>query len=105
MGSQAYKQQRECFAMLSEAQPGLDAAILASSAPAALWENTGDYRLIGGGNDRYFFKASDGKVPLDSQVQNLVQAMASFSPPAAGQTTLPTNYASSLSPTIAANWQ
>jgi Ca2+-binding RTX toxin-like protein len=33
------------------------------------------------------FKTSDGKVLLDSQVQNLVQAMAAFAPPAAGQTT------------------
>ncbi len=51
------------------------------------------------------FKTSDGKTLLDSQVQNLVSAMASFSPPTAGQTTLPANYASSLSPVIAANWQ
>jgi Ca2+-binding RTX toxin-like protein len=51
------------------------------------------------------FKTSDGKTLLDNQVQNLVQAMASFSPPAAGQTTLPANYANALNPTIAANWQ
>lgn len=50
------------------------------------------------------FKTSDGKVLLDSQVQNLVNAMASFSPPAAGQTTLPANYQSSLNSVIAANW-
>ena len=50
------------------------------------------------------FKTSDGKTLLDSQVQNLVQAMAGFSPPAAGQTTLPKNYADSLSLVIAANW-
>jgi Ca2+-binding RTX toxin-like protein len=50
------------------------------------------------------FKTSDGKLLLDSQVQNLVQAMASFSPPAAGQTTLPANYQSSLNTVIAANW-
>lgn len=50
------------------------------------------------------FKTSDGKTLLDSQVQSLVQAMAAFAPPAAGQTTLPANYASSLSPVIAANW-
>ena len=42
---------------------------------------------------------------LDSQVQNLVSAMASFSPPAMGQTTLPQNYADALNPVIAANWQ
>jgi Ca2+-binding RTX toxin-like protein len=51
------------------------------------------------------FKTSDGKVLLDSQVQNLVNAMAAFAPPAAGQTTLPANYSSSLEPVIAANWQ
>ncbi|MDQ1833427.1 putative Ig domain-containing protein [Massilia scottii] len=48
---------------------------------------------------------SDGKTLLDSQVQNLVNAMAAFAPPAAGQTTLPANYATSLAPTIAANWR
>lgn len=47
---------------------------------------------------------SDGKTLLDSQVQNLVSAMAAFAPPAAGQTTLPANYASSLNTVIAANW-
>ncbi|TAH10599.1 MAG: hypothetical protein EAZ11_11760, partial [Curvibacter sp.] len=51
------------------------------------------------------FKTSDGKTLLDSQVQNLVSAMAAFSPPAAGQTTLATNYANTLNPVIAANWQ
>ena len=50
------------------------------------------------------FKTSDGRTLLDSQVQNLVQAMAGFSPPAAGQTSLPQNYADSLNPVIAANW-
>ena len=50
------------------------------------------------------FKTSDGKTLLDSQVQNLVSAMAAFAPPSAGQTTLPTNYATSLQPVIAANW-
>ena len=59
------------------------------------------------GADRYVevLQLADGRQLLDSQVQNLVQAMASFSPPAAGQTTLPTNYADSLTPVIAANWQ
>jgi Ca2+-binding RTX toxin-like protein len=51
------------------------------------------------------FKTSDGKTLLDSQVQNLVGAMAAFSPPAAGQTTLAANYATALSPVIVANWQ
>ncbi len=51
------------------------------------------------------FRTSDGKTLLDSQVQNLVNAMAAFSPPAAGQTTLPANYSTTLAPVIAANWQ
>jgi len=52
------------------------------------------------------FKTTDGtKTLLDSNVQNLVNAMASFAPPAAGQTTLPTSYQTALAPVIAANWQ
>ncbi len=50
------------------------------------------------------FKTSDGKVLLDSQVQALVQAMAAFSPPAAGQTTLTPSMAATLQPVLAANW-
>jgi Ca2+-binding RTX toxin-like protein len=51
------------------------------------------------------FKTADGKTLLDSQVENLVNAMASFAPPAAGQTTLPQNYQDALAGVIAANWQ
>lgn len=51
------------------------------------------------------FKTSDGKTLMDSQVQNLVSAMAAFAPPAAGQTTLAADYAAALSPAIVANWQ
>jgi len=51
-------------------------------------------------------KTDDGnKALIAARVENLVQAMASFSPPAAGQTTLPASYQSSLNPVIAANWQ
>jgi len=50
------------------------------------------------------FKTSDGLVLLDSQVHNLVQAMASFAPPAAGQISLPSDYQGSLNTVIAANW-
>lgn len=60
---------------------------------------------VGAGNHVEQFKTSDGKTLLDSQVQNLVNAMASFAPPAAGQTSLPTNYHSSLDTVIAANWK
>jgi Ca2+-binding RTX toxin-like protein len=51
------------------------------------------------------FKTADGKLLVDSKVETLVQAMAAFSPPAAGQTTLPSNYQTALQPVIAANWQ
>ena len=52
------------------------------------------------------FKTTDGAMTLiDNNVQNLVNAMASFSPPAAGQTTLPQNYQDALGSVIAANWQ
>ena len=51
------------------------------------------------------FKTADGKTLLDSQVESLVQAMASFAPPAAGQTSLPADYQTALQPVIAANWQ
>jgi Ca2+-binding RTX toxin-like protein len=46
-----------------------------------------------------------GKALLDSQVDALVAAMAAFAPPAAGQTSLPTNYHDALAPVLAANWQ
>ncbi|MDK8264857.1 calcium-binding protein [Pseudomonas oryzihabitans] len=51
------------------------------------------------------FKTSDGKTLFDSKVQNLVNAMASFAPPAAGQLTLPDQYKDQLTTVIAANWQ
>ncbi|MCA3033073.1 MAG: hypothetical protein ING21_08410 [Burkholderiales bacterium] len=51
------------------------------------------------------FKTSDGKMLLDSQVDALVSAMAAFAPPAAGQTTLPSDYQTALNPVIAANWK
>ncbi len=51
------------------------------------------------------FKTAEGKTLLDSQVQNLVNAMAAFAPPAAGQTSLPENYQTALTSVIATNWQ
>ncbi|MBC7700832.1 calcium-binding protein, partial [Aquabacterium sp.] len=49
-------------------------------------------------------KLSDGKALMSSKVENLVNAMAGFTPPAAGQTTLPANYQTALNPVVAANW-
>lgn len=51
------------------------------------------------------FTTADGKLLLDSQVENLVSAMASFNPPASGQRTLPQDYRDALEGTIAANWK
>ncbi len=51
------------------------------------------------------FQTADGKTLLDNDVHNLVQAMAAFAPPSAGQTTLPQSYAAALNPVIAVNWQ
>ncbi|WP_234387450.1 calcium-binding protein [Paracidovorax avenae] len=49
-------------------------------------------------------KSSDGKTLSSANVNALVEAMAAFAPPAAGQTTLPPDYRSSLSNVIATNW-
>jgi Ca2+-binding RTX toxin-like protein len=59
------------------------------------------------GEDRHIemLQLANGQQLLDTQVQNLVQAMATFSPPAAGQTTLPESHAAALNTVIAANWQ
>lgn len=51
------------------------------------------------------FELADGQMLLNESVNSLVQAMAAFSPPAAGQTTLAPNYAADLAPVIAASWQ
>jgi VCBS repeat-containing protein len=51
------------------------------------------------------FQTSDGKVLLDCQVQNLVNAMAAFAPPVAGETNLTGSAAATLAPVLAANWQ
>lgn len=49
-------------------------------------------------------RLSDGKTLFANKVDNLVNAMAALTPPAAGQTTLPANYQTALNPVIAANW-
>jgi Ca2+-binding RTX toxin-like protein len=48
---------------------------------------------------------ANGQKLLESQVNHLVNAMASFTPPAAGQTTLPQNVLDVLQPVIAASWK
>jgi Ca2+-binding RTX toxin-like protein len=49
--------------------------------------------------------AGDSYVATAAAVDQLVQAMAAFTPPPLGQTTLPTELADALAPTLAANWQ
>ena len=68
------------------------------SVRVANWYSGSAYRL-----DE--FELAGGEVLLDSQVENLVSAMAAFAPPSAGQTSLPQNYQDALSGVIAANWQ
>jgi Ca2+-binding RTX toxin-like protein len=48
---------------------------------------------------------ASGATLTDTRVQNLVQAMAAFSPPAAGQTSLSASYHRALDGVIAANWK
>lgn len=49
-------------------------------------------------------KAGDGKLLLDTQVDKLVQAMAVFTPPAMGQTSLTAAQQTALAPVLAASW-
>lgn len=49
-------------------------------------------------------KTSDNKVLLDTQVEALVQAMASFTPPSMGQSALSASQQTALAPVLAANW-
>lgn len=49
-------------------------------------------------------KSGDGKLLQDTQVDKLVQAMAGFTPPAMGQTSLTAAQQTALAPLLAANW-
>ncbi|WP_220702195.1 putative Ig domain-containing protein [Trinickia fusca] len=49
--------------------------------------------------------AGDGKALSDFDVEKLVQAMAAFAPPAAGQAALTANEQKALQPALAANWR
>lgn len=60
---------------------------------------------LGSANHVERIKTSDGKTLSDSKVNALVAAMASLTPPAAGQTTLPTDVNASLSKVLASSWQ
>ncbi|NRT55401.1 hypothetical protein HNQ01_001113 [Leptothrix sp. C29] len=49
-------------------------------------------------------RTSDGQTLLAADVDALVNAMAAFSAPASGQTSLPQNLLTALAPVIAAAW-
>ena len=51
------------------------------------------------------FRTADGKVLMAGQVDQLVEAMAAFAPPAAGELKLSESYQASLNVVIASNWQ
>ncbi|MCE7914845.1 MAG: calcium-binding protein [Nitrosomonas sp. PRO4] len=89
--------------------------------PGQLWfKHAGNNLQVSviGTNDRLVFKdwylgsayrieqfITDGGLMLhDSNVENLVTAMAGFEPPEDGQTILPPDYAVSLDPVITAFW-
>lgn len=67
-----------------------------------------DWYLAGSGQERAThieqFRTADGGVLLDTQVAQLVQAMAAFAPPPMGQTSLAANYQASLAPVLAVAW-
>ncbi|MEJ8859066.1 hypothetical protein WKW79_31160 [Variovorax robiniae] len=62
------------------------------------------YDAAYGGPNVEQFKTQDGKTLLNSDVQNLVDAMAGFEAPPAGQYTLPADFQAALEGVIAANW-
>ncbi len=51
------------------------------------------------------FQTASGKLMLHSQVDALVNAMAAFTPPTAGQTTLPPDYQTALNSIITSSWK
>ncbi|MDZ7855644.1 calcium-binding protein [Sphaerotilus sp.] len=50
------------------------------------------------------FRTADGRVLQSAQVEGLISAMAAFSPPSGGTTTLSQAYQDALAPVIAAAW-
>jgi hypothetical protein len=77
---------------------GLEVSIIGST------DKTTIQNWYGGSQNQVEQIKVSNKTLLNTDVEKLVQAMASFSAPASGQTTLPTNYQTTLAPVIAANW-
>ncbi len=67
-------------------------------------ENTTIQNWYGSPDTGWQFETQDGHALADTQVANLVNAMAGFAPPPAGQTTLSAAQASQLEVVIAGNW-
>ena len=66
------------------------------------------YSGVNSGNTNYHldqFKTATGETLLDSQVQNLVDAMAAFGVPAGAESNLTASQREQLNVVIAANWQ
>lgn len=59
---------------------------------------------LGSANQVENIVSGDGLKLNNAQVDSLIEAMAAFAPPAAGQTELPAHYASALDGVIAASW-
>ena len=78
---------------------------IVSGTIASLTTTTGNpldyFMLVPPNAVNLIFKLSGGTGDVDL----LVNAMARFAPPAAGQTTLPTTYQTALNTVIAANWK
>ncbi|MET1079123.1 MAG: calcium-binding protein [Pseudomonas sp.] len=78
----------------------LDVSVIGTGDKVSIsnWYSGSEYQL-----DQ--FKSADGKTLLDSQVQNLVNAMAAFGVPAGGEGNLTASQREQLNVVIAANWQ
>lgn len=70
---------------------------LSDTFTVANWFGSTAYRLE-------TFELADHRTLSGSKVQQMVEAMAVFAPPSAGQTSLPANYRDALGAVIAANW-
>lgn len=71
--------------------------------------STGDKSIVkdwylGSQNQIEQIKLSNGNALLNTDVQKLVQAMAGYTPPSMGSTTLSPSYQANLAPVIAASW-
>jgi Ca2+-binding RTX toxin-like protein len=69
------------------------------------WDSPGSEPGLASAQHIEQFRMADGKILLDAQVNQLIDAMARFAPPPPGQMTLPEDYRQALAPVLAANWK